>query len=78
MFTVHADASMFLTIPSTSAHAVLNCFRARPELRLLVGDIVKSVSFPRRTVQYALKTLTEKGFLKRLGKGAASRYQMIF
>ena len=63
---------------SVSAHAVLNCFRARPELRLQVGDIVKSVSFPRRTVQYALKTLTEKGFLQRLGKGAASRYQMIF
>lgn len=63
---------------SVSAHAVLNCFRSRPELRLQVGDIVKAVSLPRRTVQYALKTLTEKGFLQLLGKGAASRYQMIF
>lgn len=63
---------------SESAHAVLDCFRSRPEMRMQVGEIVKQVSLPRRTIQYALKTLTLEGFLQRLGKGAASRYQLIF
>lgn len=63
---------------SASAHAILDCFRSRPEMRMQVGDIVKEISLPRRTVQYGLKTLTREGFLQRLGKGAASRYQVVF
>ncbi len=63
---------------STSALAVLNCFKSRPEKRLKVADIVKETGLARRTVQYALKTLTGKGFLQSLGRGAASRYQLVF
>jgi hypothetical protein len=29
-------------------------------------------------VQYALNTLTKKDFLQLLGRGAASRYQLLF
>ncbi len=63
---------------STSALAVLNYFKSSPEKRLKVADVVKETRIPRRTVQYALKTLTGKGFLQLLGRGAASRYQLIF
>lgn len=63
---------------STSALTVLDCFKSRPEKRLKVGDIVKETGLPRRTVQYALKTLSGQKFLHLLGKGAASRYQLVF
>jgi Fic family protein len=63
---------------SPSALAVLDCFKSQPEKRLKVADIVKESGLPRRTAQYALKTLTDQGFLKLLGRGAASRYQLEF
>jgi Fic family protein len=63
---------------STSAFAVLDCFKSQPEKRLKVADIVKESGLPRRTVQYALKTLTSQYFLQLLGRGAASRYQLVF
>ncbi len=63
---------------STSAHAVLDCFKSHPEKRLKVADIVKEAGLPRRTIQYALKTLTGRKFLQLLGRGAASRYQLVF
>jgi len=63
---------------SASAHSVLECFRSSPEQRLKVADIVKETGLPRRTVQYALKTLTSQNFLQLLGRGAASRYQLVF
>ena len=63
---------------SASALTVLDCFKSRPETRLKVSDIVKETGLPRRTVQYALKTLSGQKFLQLLGKGAASRYQLVF
>lgn len=48
---------------------VLKIFKANPE---------RTTILPRRTIQYALKKLTEKGFLQRLRNGAGSRYQLIF
>lgn len=63
---------------STSALAVLDCFRFHPEKRLKVADLVKQTGLPRRTVQYALNTLTSRNFLQLLGRGAASRYQLVF
>ena len=63
---------------TTSAHAVLDCFRSSPEQRLKVADIVKETGLPRRTVQYALKTLTSRNFLQLLGRGAGTRYQLVF
>jgi Fic family protein len=63
---------------SESASTVLNCFRSSPEKRLKVGDIVEKTGIPRRTVQYALKTLTKQKLLQILGRGAGSRYQLVF
>jgi Fic family protein len=63
---------------SESSLAVLYCFKSSPEKRLKVSDIEKDTSVPRRTVQYALQTLTKKGFIQRLGQKAGTRYQLIF
>lgn len=63
---------------SETAQKVLACFKAAPETRLQVADIVTATGLPRRTVQYALKGLAEKGFLQRLGQGAGARYQLVF
>ena len=63
---------------SQSAEKVLSCFKTNPEKRLQVIEIEKETSLPRRTIQYALKSLAEKGFLQRLGGGAGSRYQLLF
>jgi len=63
---------------SSTAMEVLQCFKASPERKLQVSDIEKQLQIPRRTCQYALKTLSEKEFLQRLGSGAGSRYQLIF
>jgi Fic family protein len=63
---------------SESALIVLKSFKASPERRLKVIELEDTTSLPRRTIQYNLKNLTEKGFLQRLGSGAGSRYQLIF
>jgi len=63
---------------SESAIAVLNCFKSSPEKRLKVSDIEKDTGIPRRTVQYALQTLTKKEFIQKLGQKAGTRYQLIF
>lgn len=63
---------------SESASTVLNCFRSSPGKRLKVGDIVEKTGLPRRTIQYALKTLTKQELLQILGRGAGSRYQLVF
>ena len=39
---------------------------------------VEATDLPHRTIQYTLKTLTELGFLLRLGQGAGVRYQLVF
>ena len=67
-----------LRLLSESAVKVLECFKSNPEKKLKVADIEKTTELPRRTIQFALKTLTEKTFLQRLGKGAGSRYQLKF
>ena len=63
---------------SATAHAVLQSFKTHPEQRLRVQDIVNETQLPRRSIQYALKTLTSQGFLQRLGQGAGVRYQLVF
>jgi len=63
---------------SESSLAVLNRFKATPEKRLKVAGIVTETGLPRRTVQYALNTLTRQDFIRLLGRGAASRYQLLF
>jgi Fic family protein len=63
---------------SETAVAVLACFKSRPEQRLQVAKIESITGFSRRTIQYALKTLADQQFLQKLGKGAGSRYQLVF
>ncbi|MBW2408712.1 MAG: Fic family protein, partial [Deltaproteobacteria bacterium] len=63
---------------SESGLTVLNCFKSSPEKRLKVSDIVKDTALPRRTVQYALQTLAKNEMIQKLGKGAGTRYQLIF
>ena len=63
---------------SESALSVLNSFKSSPEQRLKVADIEAATNLPRRTIQYSLKTLTDKQFLQKLGDGAAVRYQLVF
>lgn len=63
---------------SESAVTVLECFKSNPEIKLKVADIEQATDLPRRTIQFALKSLAEKTFLNRLGKGAGSRYQLVF
>ena len=63
---------------SESAVKVLDCFKSSPEKQLKVADIETSTELPRRTIQFSLKTLVDQEFLQRLGKGAGSRYQLVF
>jgi Fic family protein len=63
---------------SETAATVLACFKSRPEQRLQVAKIESITGFSRRTIQYALKTLADQQFLQKLGKGAGSRYQLVF
>ena len=63
---------------SESATVVLNSFKSSPERRLKVADIVNETNMPRRTVQYALQTLTKNEFIQKLGQGAGTRYQLVF
>jgi len=49
---------------SESALAVLYCFKSSPEKRLKVSDIEKDTGIARRTVQYALQTLTKMDLFK--------------
>jgi Fic family protein len=58
--------------------AVLECFKTSPEKRLPIREIERATRLPRRTIQYALRILSDRQFIQRLGKGAASRYQLIF
>lgn len=63
---------------SENAQKVLACFKASPEKRISPAEIVQQTGIVRRTVQNSLGTLLKVGFIQRLGKGAASRYQLIF
>ena len=63
---------------SESATVVLNSFKSSPQRRLKVADIVNETNMPRRTVQYALQTLTKNEFIQKLGQGAGTRYQLVF
>lgn len=63
---------------SESAQTIYSSFKNSPEKHLRVSDIEGYTEIPRRTVQYSLKTLSEKKLIQKLGQGAGSRYQLIF
>lgn len=67
-----------LTKLSETSLKILNCFKLSPEKRIQVMELEKNTKLPRRTIQYSLKTLTEKGFLQKTGQGTSSRYQLFF
>ena len=75
---VYRDRYTKFTQLSETALAVLKSFKASPERKLKVSELEEAILLPRRTIQYALKTLAEKGFLQRLGSGASTRYKLIF
>ena len=78
LFEVYHNRYAQLQKLSESALVVLNCFKSSPEKRLKASDIQKDTRLPRRTVQYTLQTLPKKAFIQKLGKGAGTRYQLIF
>lgn len=63
---------------SESSVKVLSAFKLSPEKRIQVSDLEKVIKLPRRTIQYSLNVLTKRGFLQKTGKGAGSRYQLVF
>ena len=67
-----------LTELSESSVKILNCFKSSPEKRIQVMELEKETKLPRRTIQYSLNALSKKGFLQKTGKGAGSRYQLVF
>ncbi|MBW1848709.1 MAG: Fic family protein [Deltaproteobacteria bacterium] len=67
----------YITLSNTSLE-ILKCFKNEPEVNLQTKDIVKKLGIPRRTVIYSLNSLSDKGFIQRLGQGRALRYKITF
>lgn len=63
---------------SESALAVLDSFKSNPKQKMTVSEIESLLSLPRRTIQRSLRTLTDKEFVRQLGAGAGTRYQIVF
>jgi len=63
---------------SESPASVLACFKSAPEKRLAPAAIISETGLVRRTVQNALVTLRDAGFIQQLGKGRGTRYQLVF
>jgi Fic family protein len=63
---------------SATAVKVLDCFKSRPEQPLATRDLLEEIPIPRRTLIYAMTGLLDAGFIQRSGKGAGSRYRLVF
>jgi Fic family protein len=63
---------------SAPATEVLRCFQQLPEHRLTPSAIRQQTRIAERTVSRILKTLVEAGLLQRYGRGAGTRYQLVF
>ncbi|MBF0430088.1 MAG: Fic family protein [Fibrobacteria bacterium] len=63
---------------SDTALSILACFKEAPEQNLKTGDLIAITNIPRRTVAYTLNLLKQNSFLQKLGKGAGTRYKLIF
>jgi len=66
------------TTLSNNSLDILKCFKNEPEVNLQTRDIVNKLGIPRRTVIYSLNSLSDKGFIQRLGQGRALRYKITF
>lgn len=74
----YAEKNRALNEFSQAIITVLDCFKDLPEIRLTTKIICEETHLPRRTVNYALNVLNEKRFIQQYGKGAGTRYQLIF
>jgi Fic family protein len=63
---------------STSAVAVLTCFKDKAEAKIKTKDLLEATGLPKRTITTSLKTLADNDFIARYGQGAATHYQLIF
>lgn len=63
---------------SAAAMVVLQCFRDLPEQRLTPKRIRHQTHLPERTTSRSLRALVDAGLLQRYGRGAATRYQLVF
>jgi Fic family protein len=63
---------------SSSAAAVLQCFKDMPEQRLTPKLIREETGLPERTVSRVLGSLVGCGLIQRHGRGPATRYQLVF
>ncbi len=63
---------------SASATEVLHCFKEQPEQRLTPKSIRQRAHLPERTISRILRTLVDAGLLQRYGRGAGTRYQLVF
>jgi Fic family protein len=63
---------------SETAHDILQCFKSEPEKFLQTKDIIRITGISRRTIIYTLNTLKVKQFIQQSGKGAGSRYKLVF
>jgi Fic family protein len=67
-----------ITELSDAATRVLECFKEFPEVRLTTKDIIEATAIARRTVVNALNALLDAGLIQKYGKGAGTRYQLLF
>ena len=63
---------------SESATKVLQCFKGLPEQRLTPRQIREETGLPERTISRILRGLVDAGLIQRYGRGAGTRYQLVF
>ncbi len=61
-----------------NAAAVLQLFKDSPEQRLTPRAIRNQIPLPPRTTSRVLKALVDAGLVQRHGRGAGTRYQLVF
>lgn len=57
---------------------ILDFFKAYPEQKMALRNILSLTDIPRRTVIHAINSLLDKGFLQKYGKGPSAKYQLTF
>lgn len=61
-----------------SAAIILQCFRDNPETRMTTAKLIEQANLPRRTIIRAINLLLDAELIQKYGKGAGTRYQIIF
>ena len=75
LYKQRVDLIRGLSAPATE---VLQCFKQLPEQRLTPSSIRQQTQIAERTVSHILKSLVEAGLIQRYGRGAGTRYQLVF